>query len=932
MVKIGDVCPLFFNPIKDKFGIEVDYIQKFYTGDNIHLQIFANVGESVSATLIDLINDTSTSINLSTYNQNSEVVMHYAVLTGLPDSDYKVNVNGILSEPFCVSSSSELLERTTLIKYSHKDNNSVFNNIFWIGGTQVIFDWRVEAGFKPNGYTPKLENEQYRNQWQEIKNLYSVPYDSYVLTIGDACGVPYWYGRHLNRILCLSKFIVKDTGFVRSENSVPEMSQVIEDSQLFNITCGIEPQYNDISGKESPEEKETYSITVGINPSNIGQCTVTATGNVISITSSADSSKYVVEANAGGTVTINIVAEDGYQVQQLNVDQVSQGAIDNYTFENINANHTMYVWMEVIADENPTDFLIRSDKPDTYYSSTHVALNAIKSDYPNGLTENITLSCVKVAKERRLSNDENKLRNERIHLAVLKEWNKGSMYTLTIDGADMLTYDCASLGGFMFKNVDNILLKNISFINFCNYIDGNTPDEIAAVMLVGNMNSYCRNLYVDRCKFNGISTTNNATCSTYTISTKYTENVYFYGCIFMNNAGIVINMNDSRLAVFVKNNISGKFRSGAVSHAGFFNVTNGYYIIMEDNELDGSTFRESLAYISNIDNIVLRRNNLHGGARCIEMSSNSVIKNFILEENLIVNMLNSPLFGWIHECFYSSSDIENFVSANNTLWMGGNDYLQYICRFNQADTRNVKIYNNIVVDPDPSLTTGKFNIFNFKTVGSLSMGYNLFKVSIRDADTGQTYGEIVAVSNPDEIPDSITITGSNSRSLNYLRNAGYDDNTTLIFKSYKLLDIENGGNTYAITDEYDADYPANNADVPEIDFEYKRKLSTGNNSRGCYNLHGMANDELADTTSGYIGEDLTLVAGFNSSVQYNAIADSILLLIHNTLNRAWIVRFSVIGQQHQLLAVGKYALLHTYPELNSNEEYQADEVYTINID
>ena len=194
MVKIGDVCPLFFNPIKDKFGIEVDYIQKFYTGDNIHLQIFANVGESVSATLIDLINDTSTSISLSTYNQNSEVVMHYAVLAGLPDSDYKVNVNGILSEPFCVSSSSELLERTTLIRYSHKDNNSVFNNIFWIGDTQVIFDWRVEAGFKPNGYTPKLENEQYRNQWQEIKNLYSVPYDSYVLTIGDACGVPYWYG------------------------------------------------------------------------------------------------------------------------------------------------------------------------------------------------------------------------------------------------------------------------------------------------------------------------------------------------------------------------------------------------------------------------------------------------------------------------------------------------------------------------------------------------------------------------------------------------------------------------------------------------------------------------------------------------------------------------------------------------------------------
>lgn len=268
MVKIGDVCPLFFNPIKDKFGIEVDYIQKFYTSDNIHLQIFANAGENVSATLIDLINDISTSISLSTYNQNSEVVMHYAILTGLPDSDYKVNVNGLLSEPFCVSSFSDLLERTSLIRYSHKDNNSVFNNIFWIGDTQIIFDWRVEAGFKPNGYTPKLENEQYRNQWQEIKNLYSIPYDSYVFTIGDACGVPYWYGRHLNRILCLSEFTIEHTSFVRSENSVPEMSQVIEDSQLFNLSITLEPQENSIDGIGGRPESESSSSIVGFVISN----------------------------------------------------------------------------------------------------------------------------------------------------------------------------------------------------------------------------------------------------------------------------------------------------------------------------------------------------------------------------------------------------------------------------------------------------------------------------------------------------------------------------------------------------------------------------------------------------------------------------------------------------------------------------------------
>ena len=36
MVKVGDVCPLFFSPVKDKFGLDMDYIQKFHASDKIH--------------------------------------------------------------------------------------------------------------------------------------------------------------------------------------------------------------------------------------------------------------------------------------------------------------------------------------------------------------------------------------------------------------------------------------------------------------------------------------------------------------------------------------------------------------------------------------------------------------------------------------------------------------------------------------------------------------------------------------------------------------------------------------------------------------------------------------------------------------------------------------------------------------------------------
>lgn len=264
MVKIGDVCPLFFNPIRDKFGIEMDYVQKFHSSDKIHVQVFSDGdSEAVSVTLNDLCKKTSSPITLLTYKQNDSVTMHYAVLTGLDDSTYSVTVNGNTSEEFDVCSSDTILEHTTLIRYSHKDNNSAFNNIFWIGDEQQVLEFRVEAGFKPGGYAPHVDNEQYRSQKQEIEELYSVPYDSYVLTIGGASGVPYWYAKHLNRILCLSMVEIEGIKYVRSESSVPELAQAIEGGQLFQISATLEPAKNDITGIGGMPEDASSSSVVG---------------------------------------------------------------------------------------------------------------------------------------------------------------------------------------------------------------------------------------------------------------------------------------------------------------------------------------------------------------------------------------------------------------------------------------------------------------------------------------------------------------------------------------------------------------------------------------------------------------------------------------------------------------------------------------------
>lgn len=268
MIKIGDICPLFFSPVKDKYAIDVDYIQRFHTTDKILLQIFADDGEVASASLNDLIKGTSSNIQFQTYEVNASVMMYYVVFTSLPDSVYSITFERKESEPFEVCSDSNILEETALIRYSHKDNNSAFDNIFWIGDTQQVFEWRVEAGFKPAGYSAKIDNEQYRNQRQEIEELYAVPYDSYVLTIGNSCGVPYWFGRHLNRILCVSMFDVNGERYVRSENSVPEISQVMEDSQMFFVTIALELQENSISGVGGAPEQASSASIVGFVVNN----------------------------------------------------------------------------------------------------------------------------------------------------------------------------------------------------------------------------------------------------------------------------------------------------------------------------------------------------------------------------------------------------------------------------------------------------------------------------------------------------------------------------------------------------------------------------------------------------------------------------------------------------------------------------------------
>lgn len=247
MIKIGDICPLFFNPIKNDFQQDIDYIQKFYTTDRILIQVLSDdSGDVVSSSINDLVSGSRTTVNLTSYQINSSTTLYYAQISNLGDSVYSLLVqesnSGSIyeSEPFVVCSDPSILQETCLIEYSNEDNNSPFNNIFWVGNIQQVFEFRIEGGFKPGGIDFKVENEQFRNQLQNIVELYSVPYATYNLTCGNAAGIPYWMIEFVNNILSLTYFFVNGERYVRSGNSVPEKTQISEDGQMFNTTILLE--------------------------------------------------------------------------------------------------------------------------------------------------------------------------------------------------------------------------------------------------------------------------------------------------------------------------------------------------------------------------------------------------------------------------------------------------------------------------------------------------------------------------------------------------------------------------------------------------------------------------------------------------------------------------------------------------------------------
>lgn len=234
MYFVSPLTPIFFNPSTDRSGSDSRYLQVFSPSDEIMLQVIArSESRTITGYVVNVVTGLQTVISWQIWSMNSTDKIYYKVITGLAEGIYYIDINGMQSEPFRITPDTGILDNTTLIQYSMKDNKQRQDAVFWISDTQFFFDWRAPGGFMDGDWSFAVSNEQFTDSDNNVSEIYSMEQTNKTFTLGTSIGCPIWYADMLNRILSCTYVYFEGDRFVRNESSVPEINVVVEGRKSY---------------------------------------------------------------------------------------------------------------------------------------------------------------------------------------------------------------------------------------------------------------------------------------------------------------------------------------------------------------------------------------------------------------------------------------------------------------------------------------------------------------------------------------------------------------------------------------------------------------------------------------------------------------------------------------------------------------------------
>ena len=239
---ISDFSSLNFDDSwKQPYQAPKEYVQKFVVGDNIKLQFARKKDSNVTVTLYltnlktsvesivsytDIDTSTDWIISEATFQSGQAAEYSLKVVASAPDIGEYTGVSR-----FCVLSDNEGL---ILLTYTNRRN--AFNTVF----TEGSFDFRCEGSLLPSGAEFNADTEGFRDQNGSFTQLYSLPYRVDTLSIGGGFGVPNWVGEKINNIFSLTSVKLDGEEYVRSEQSIPEITTLGNDHPLYVYNLKIE--------------------------------------------------------------------------------------------------------------------------------------------------------------------------------------------------------------------------------------------------------------------------------------------------------------------------------------------------------------------------------------------------------------------------------------------------------------------------------------------------------------------------------------------------------------------------------------------------------------------------------------------------------------------------------------------------------------------
>lgn len=246
-LRIGDITPLIFRPADDPSATVLRFTQRFGRYDHIVVQAVGDTSTTVTARVYNAQTGVQTYSNAATLVQvDGGWYLYHCALPVLPEGCHYVTLTGgdvtLRSQDFEVTRLVENDAEWVRFEYGGAENDTPMDAMFVVGGVRVPFMLRLPAGFKPQGWDGSVDVETYRTQRQELRVLYSAPYDKYTLTIGTAAGLPVEYIRLLNNILSCEYVYINGERYCRSEGSVPEKQLVMTGAQMFTASVVLEKQ------------------------------------------------------------------------------------------------------------------------------------------------------------------------------------------------------------------------------------------------------------------------------------------------------------------------------------------------------------------------------------------------------------------------------------------------------------------------------------------------------------------------------------------------------------------------------------------------------------------------------------------------------------------------------------------------------------------